>query len=300
MQSRCGHTIGPLCAIDKAHATHYSDASYIEQVADKTRRAERDVGGMEMRRLACLHAPGQKTSSPRPPLLHPPQLSAAFGFCVGMGRAARRAVCLSPGLQASSELSFVRDVVSDGPPHLPPAPRCPPMLQHSTVGSSVCLARRHLDAFSHARLLGQPAVAARTIQASGSRVACGVRGLAALAPTQPSSTACSSQPATDGAELATSNAALGRCSVSTSHRTTRPVLNSFWPIILHCCHDCPLVLAFCSPPTCSSTIHTPSPSCSQDVAAIITASDRRARPRHTTTPLRPKLPAIEASAVVPT
>jgi len=62
------------------------------------------------------------------------------------------------------------------------------------------------------------------ISGSGSRVACGVRGLAS---TQPSSqvTPTVLEPSTTGPSLATSNA--WACSVSTSHRTTRPKLNSF-------------------------------------------------------------------------
>jgi hypothetical protein len=136
---------------------------------------------------------------------------------------------------------------------------------------------------------------------ASSRVACGGRG---LAPTQPSpqSAPTGLEPASTasaGAEPVDQRDAWA-CSVSSSHRTTRHSLNSFYILKAiqpgrHSSHS-----NFClKPPTLQSCYSPPTLlRCPQDVAAFFTAvpSTRHRPPLHYCT----KLPAIGASAVVPT
>ena len=193
---------------------------------------------MEKRRLACLHAPDSRVKcvvSSLSSLSTAPALRLCalrdLAFRVGMGRAVRAEVS-----QASSELSFAKlhccQNIVLGEPLLP---ACLPRLyleglsaccdRATTIpAASIRACRSGSVCFFPRTSVGSASGRGTHISGSGSRVACGVRGLAS---TQPSSqvTPTVLEPSTTGPSLATSNA--WACSVSTSHRTTRPKLNSF-------------------------------------------------------------------------
>jgi hypothetical protein len=156
------------------------------------------------------------------------------------------------------------------------------------------------SAFSHARLLGQPVVAAQHFRLASSRVACGGRG---LAPTQPSlqSAPTGLEPASTasaGAEPVDQRdawACLSRPAIA--QRAIRSTLFHMLRVIPLSSHSNfrrkPPTLQTCYSPSTLATL----PAGRRSIFYCRALFYTRHRP---SLHYRTKLPAIEASAVVPT
>lgn len=121
---------------------------------------------------STLHVFGQCVSKGRLLFSTAPPARAIW-LCVGMGRAVRRAVAGELGAVRDKKNSCLACAVHAC---LPTRSHC----RHANCHQPVRLSRIAC-ANSHARLLGQPAVAAHPFQTRLARIACGGRG---LAPTQ--------------------------------------------------------------------------------------------------------------------
>lgn len=173
------------------------------------------MGGLEKDRRRCSTL---VALSGRPsPLLHIRVHGESCELCVGE---------LGAGVYGSSSMRQVHQNVSTAPC----LPRCLLKVLHgsSTLATAPDTAALAF-AFSHARLLGQGRTQRTTTAGSGSRVACGVRGLVDLAPTQRHShrAQASNSNATAGAEPVDEQR-LG-CLSRPAFSQRAPLLNSFPP-----------------------------------------------------------------------